>query len=884
MMAEDNPWLEMLVNEAQLLSGIAAICSKNGWDIVDEFHKVVYASRLAKPTIKRFYLPLATSYVDIPKLAHKEDYYIYLDGTLMPSSYYSVEEKKDGGQRISFERGVTGQGAIYYSDLDGTEEFEFVVAKHYILRNISGHLFGMAMLGSVKEKVLNTGARIPFAIYKPRAGWGTQLEPQSDSMFAWAIRKIEEDNLFEHHTLYFYQLDKFVKLGKMIVGWDKTDDFKRLALDVEIQSSMWSLQDGTQALQLKVTHQFPQFYQSPFVTSRTRIPQLESHEKVASLDVKFTNWWEDSKVQIRGYVDGKSLVLVLLADTAPAWESNSVPSIPIYMGDFDVKSGRDVMVNGSRVFDMTGGESRKETILSTSPMVSAGSTVKVWLSGDVGAEAEYISLRVAGNELVKLRTSKSQTPVSSKDQAEYCGEISLQGLDGKSSFDLEVFASSGVNGFSPTSARIWLDYHINTENAGVAAALFAGTAFSKDGASMENALSQSARFDYDDPDEKRPHEVLMPILKDYPTHPSNGIDSVMVKRTKYGARYQSYYFVWAVPPNTMPPLRENSDGAKHPRAWNNYMSKAYKYQFNPSRYSDQVHSARALLMHPEDGTHGTLRNVILLSPLTIMNGDELEAVDENCTDEEVHKHRTYAYYLTEGISPLTKRTATSYRPAGIGILKAGNLRRPEIPVSPSPPPLVVTIAPSMISVNIGEGVEFKSSYSKHSPVLIYNWFASNDVIRERDTVDNSKFTFNKEGDYTVTFTLTNEKGQTGTVQANITVIKPTPPPPPPPPSPPPNTLQCGQINDTGGGRRTEKNHEMGSNPGRVAIEYNMMSQPDQMDVYYQNQMLATTKGLVSGSGKLEFNYSPVGGNTIIKVVVSSNTDSTQWTYLVKCPM
>lgn len=77
---------------------------------------------------------------------------------------------------------------------------------------------------------------------------------------------------------------------------------------------------------------------------------------------------------------------------------------------------------------------------------------------------------------------------------------------------------------------------------------------------------------------------------------------------------------------------------------------------------------------------------------------------------------------------------------------------------------------------------------------------------------------------------------------------------------------------------------MGSNPGRVAIEYNMMSQPDQMDVYYQNQMLATTKGLVSGTGKLEFNYNPVGGDTTIKVVVSSNTDSTQWTYLVKCPI
>ncbi len=45
-MPEDSPWLEMLVNEDQLLSQIVTLCSQNGWDIVDEFHKVVYSSRL----------------------------------------------------------------------------------------------------------------------------------------------------------------------------------------------------------------------------------------------------------------------------------------------------------------------------------------------------------------------------------------------------------------------------------------------------------------------------------------------------------------------------------------------------------------------------------------------------------------------------------------------------------------------------------------------------------------------------------------------------------------------------------------------------------------------------------------------------------------------
>ncbi|MFK4300107.1 hypothetical protein ABH892_000199 [Paenibacillus sp. RC254] len=772
-MPEDSPWLEMLVNEDQLLSQIVTLCSQNGWDIVDEFHKVVYSSRLAKPTIQRFSLPLVNSYVDIPKLAHKGDYFVYLDGELMPSSYYSAEEKKDGGQRISFASGVSGEAAVYYSDLNGSEEFEFVVAKHYILRNVSGHLFGMAMLGSVKEKLHNTGSKIPFAVHRNHAGWGTQLEPQSDGIFSWAVQKVEQDNLFERHTMYFYQLEKFVNTSRMIVGWDKSADFKRLALDVEIQSSMWGLHDETQALQLMITHQFPQFYQSPYVASRTRIPQLDRYEQVATMNVKFTNWWQDSKVQLRGYVDAKTVMLVLLADTAPAWERNAVPSIPIYMGDFDVKGNTHSIMNESCVFELNGGEeSRKATFFSDSPMVNTGSTMKVWLSGDVAAESNYISLRVAGQELVKLRTTEAHTPAHSRDQAEYLGEFSVYGVDGKNSFNLEVFSSSGVDGFSPVSARVWVELQIYTENAGATAALFAGTAFAKDGLSLESALSQSARFDYDDADPKRHQDTLMPMLKGYPVHPSNGIDSVMVKRTKYGARYQSYYFAWTVPSNRMPPLREDTTGAKHVRAWNNSdMSSAYQYQFNPSRYTEQVHSSRAILIHPEDGTHGTLRNVILLSPLTIMNGDELEAVDEHCTDGEGAKHQTYSYYLTEGISPLTKRAATPYRPAGIGILKAGNLRRPEKRLPISPPALVVSLTPSHISVHAGEGVELMSSYNKNSPVLISNWFASGGANPEGITVNNARFTFQKEGKYTVTFTLTNELGQTGTATADITVVK-----------------------------------------------------------------------------------------------------------------
>jgi len=45
---------------------------------------------------------LARPYVYVPKLAYPDDFYIYLDGELMPSTYYSVMEKADGGLRIKF--------------------------------------------------------------------------------------------------------------------------------------------------------------------------------------------------------------------------------------------------------------------------------------------------------------------------------------------------------------------------------------------------------------------------------------------------------------------------------------------------------------------------------------------------------------------------------------------------------------------------------------------------------------------------------------------------------------------------------------------------------------------------------------------------------------
>ncbi|MFF2017224.1 PKD domain-containing protein [Paenibacillus sp. NPDC058177] len=881
---QPTPWIDTMINEEHLLDGIAGICENNGWTKLDEFTKVSYSNKLTKPTIKRAFLPLSKPEIDLPKIMN-DDYYVYLNGEECPTSYYSVTNNPDETTTLTFEQGVSGKLAVYYSAVQPTDSFDFYVAKHHILRNSSGNLFGMSMLAHVNEQIGRTGCKVPFAIYDKAADFGTQLTPQDMGIFSWAIQKAADDALYERHTLYFYQLEKYIGNGKMIVGWDKDAELKRLALDVEVQTSMWGLDDNANALQFKVTDKFPQMYQSPIVTARTRIPQLEHMDKLNFMDVKYTNWWDDSKVFVKGFVDGKSLMLIILADTAPVWDSNAVPAIPLYMGDIEIGGTPEEVSNREITFDFQGVTKKTSTIISNKPMVNHGSNVKVWLMGDTdgGFGDESVTLSIAGEEIGRFNTKYDIEPTDNKHDAQFMGTFDITGIEGKNSVTIEALSGSGVHGYKPVAARMWLEVTINTNKStgDAPSVLFSGTAYNKEGAAVDTVMKQSANLDYDNVSIKQ--EITMPIMKEYPSYPSNGVDSVMVKRTKYGARYQAHYLSWNVPSNIMPPARENSKGQKHPRAWNNYTNPQYKYQFNPSRYSDKAHSSRALLVHPEDGTFGTLRNVILVSPLTIMNGDELKAVKDHCDEE--NKYEVYSYYLVEGISPLTKRPATAFRPAGLGILKAG-YTLPEIPpLPPAPPALVAQIDPDYSVIEEGGSIRFTSLYSKHSPSTNFRWETASSVNKGSYSVDNAIYTFNHAGTYTIIFTVWNEVGQRGTATASVLVkAKPVPPPPPPPP-PPANTLQCGKTNDTGGGARTEKEHEMGSRSGNVVVTYDMYGIADRMDIYYQNQLLASTNMEVSGTGSLRFDYSPVGGVTQIKVVMTSSSGSnSSWKYLVNCPV
>lgn len=196
---------------------------------------------------------------------------------------------------------------------------------------------------------------------------------------------------------------------------------------------------------------------------------------------------------------------------------------------------------------------------------------------------------------------------------------------------------------------------VATDEGDPAIALFAGTV--PKGGDAETV----SKFDFDDPTIDGGRRIY-PILKTYPSNPSNGIDSVIINRTKLGARYQSYYLSWNTAPQAMPPNRRDDSGTKqYPRSWGSMSN----FQFNPSRYSGKVQTSRVYLVHPEEGVRGYLKKAVGLNSANL-NASELRIRKEDCPDKI---YDVYQCVPVSGVSPLTKRPSTHYRPMGLGLFK-----------------------------------------------------------------------------------------------------------------------------------------------------------------------------------------------------------------------
>ncbi|ANB66133.1 putative major virion structural protein (plasmid) [Anoxybacillus sp. B7M1] len=191
-----------------------------------------------------------------------------------------------------------------------------------------------------------------------------------------------------------------------------------------------------------------------------------------------------------------------------------------------------------------------------------------------------------------------------------------------------------------------------------------------DSDTMEPALwagsaPTSKTYDYSDPTKKFITNPILPFGKTYPKNPGNGIDNIIVRRTKYGAYYQSFYLSWQTGPEAMPPDRQTTDGKRFPSAWKNEQNEEYSFRFNPSSYTKRIHVSRAYVLHPEEGVKGYLRDTVLLSPIGLINGDRLRLKKAACPNV----YEIYRYQLVDAVCPATKRPATPYRPAAFGILQ-----------------------------------------------------------------------------------------------------------------------------------------------------------------------------------------------------------------------
>lgn len=96
-------------------------------------------------------------------------------------------------------------------------------------------------------------------------------------------------------------------------------------------------------------------------------------------------------------------------------------------------------------------------------------------------------------------------------------------------------------------------------------------------------------------------------------------------------------------------------------------------------------------------------------------------------------------------------------------------------------------------------------------------------------------------------------------------------------------LACNQTALSGGEGTTTTVHQLGiTGPTSFQLTYDMVFQPDQLEVFYEGNLIYTTGGFVSGTNTVTVNV-PVGTATTVTVTVSAPEPGTVWSYTVFCP-
>ncbi|MCB9958154.1 MAG: hypothetical protein H6843_06005 [Rhodospirillaceae bacterium] len=116
-------------------------------------------------------------------------------------------------------------------------------------------------------------------------------------------------------------------------------------------------------------------------------------------------------------------------------------------------------------------------------------------------------------------------------------------------------------------------------------------------------------------------------------------------------------------------------------------------------------------------------------------------------------------------------------------------------------------------------------------------------------------------------------------------MQPQPPQQQPPPPPPPGPVSLCNTDMSAAGRHDDRRTvNLGTRGGIVTVDYDTVRVPDSIEVWYHGQRIVATPGMVSGRGRLQFFFTPIGNDPYVQVVVNSNRlFPTRWSYRVNCP-
>lgn len=104
-------------------------------------------------------------------------------------------------------------------------------------------------------------------------------------------------------------------------------------------------------------------------------------------------------------------------------------------------------------------------------------------------------------------------------------------------------------------------------------------------------------------------------------------------------------------------------------------------------------------------------------------------------------------------------------------------------------------------------------------------------------------------------------------------------------APPEDVIPCNTATSESGGQGYHENmHWLGNNPGLVTINYDMYAQKDKMEVFYDNELVASTSVVVSDKGQLQFFFPALNGQPkFCRILLTAPETGTSWEYFLSCP-